>query len=184
MPLSSYSSRSCSQGVHLETVSSNCSSHHPSHLRLQASQVHPLAVSSKGCLPYCKECFKNNSNVGRPRKKSCQSSITSCCTIMAPSYQGVDFNYQLQPGCQASYRLRLALPHDHTPAMRSTEHLLDMGMSALVFSSSVCRIARIWGLSSQSICRCHHRQPPPARRLTVAFLAVRYADQATLRRWP
>ena len=181
MPLSSYSSLSCSQDVHLQTVCSNCSSHHPSHLHLQAAQSTIWLSQARDALPYCRNAARTTATsphlgrnlVSHPSLRAVrsrhhltrESTSTTSCSQFA----------KLQIGCV--WRCRTIM----RPQCVQSEHLLDMGMSALVFSSGVCRNAWIWGLSGQSICRGHHRRPPPARRLTVAFLAVRYADQVTLR---
>ena len=58
MPLSSYSSLSCSQDVHLQTVCSNCSSHHPSHLQLQALQSTLWLSQARDLLPCCRNAAR------------------------------------------------------------------------------------------------------------------------------
>ena len=88
-------------------------------LHLYASfSVHPLVVSSKGCPAMLQGMLQKNSNIARLRNCKNLSVITLCCTMLAPSYSGIDLNHY-QPGCQASHRLRLAMPKDHAPGMCS-----------------------------------------------------------------
>ena len=61
------------------------------------------------------------------------------------------------------------------------EHLLDMRMSALIFFERLTKFVNVGFVGSEYLFVGLHGGPPPAGRLTVAFLAACYADQTTPR---